>query len=83
MTRSLSESIVGSMASARSPDFHSDGTRLISGAKRERTSTRFGDGIERAEPSQSHSRRSCRTAENPPVKVRAAMTAFLNPLRAV
>ena len=80
MTRSLSESVVGSMASARSPDFHSDGTRLISGAKRERTSIRFGDGVE---PSQSHSRRRVRTAENPPVKVRAAMTAFLNPLRAV
>ena len=33
MAHSLSESIVGSMASARSPDFHSDRTHLISGAE--------------------------------------------------
>ena len=33
MAQSLSESVVGSMASARSLDFHSDKTHLISGAK--------------------------------------------------
>ena len=33
MAQSRSESVVGSMASARSLDFHSDRTRLISGAK--------------------------------------------------
>ena len=33
MAQSRSESVVGSMASARSPDFHSERTHLISGAK--------------------------------------------------
>ena len=46
MTHSRSESVVGSMASARSLDVHSDKTRRMSGAKRARTSIRFGDGAE-------------------------------------
>ena len=41
MTRSLSESIVGSMASARSLDVHSDKTHRMSGAKA---------GAERSDP---------------------------------
>ena len=53
MAQSLSESVVGSMASARSLDVHSDKTRRMSGAKRARTSVRFGDGAERSAPSQS------------------------------
>ena len=39
---------VGSMASARSLDFHSDKTYFIGGAKRARTSIRLGEGVERS-----------------------------------
>ena len=68
MAHSLSESVVGSMASARSLDVHSDKTHRMSGAKRARTSIRLGEGAERSAPSQSHSRSRWRTAENPPVR---------------
>ena len=68
MTHGRSESVVGSMASARSLDVHSDKTHRMSGA--------VGDV---AEP-LSEARR---TAENPPVNVRAAMTEFWRPLWAV
>ena len=63
----------------------STATRPIASAarKRMRTSIRFGDGVERSAQSQSRPRSRCRTAENPPVNVRAAMTAFLRPLWAV
>ena len=51
MAHSLSESVVVSMASARSLDVHSDKTHRMSGAKRARTSIWFGDGVERSAPS--------------------------------
>jgi len=75
MAQSLSESVVGAVASAL--DFPSDKTHRMSGAKA------GADIWERSAPSQSHSRSRWRTAENPPVKVRAAMMEFWRPLRSV
>ena len=78
-----SGSVVESMASAMSLDFHSDKTHRVSGAKAGADVYLVGRGRGAVDSVASHSRRRCRTAENPPVKVRAAMTALWHPIWSV